>query len=122
MPRFVILLHECPPDFERSTHFDLMLEDGDSLRTWVIEREPSASEAVVAEALPQHRLDYLVYEGSLSGNRGSVSQWDCGTFEWLADSPQETRIDLKGSRLQGELRLTRDNEATQRWQLELSSG
>ena len=48
MPRFVILLHECPLDFERPTHFDLMLEDGDTLRTWALESEPRAGEAIAA--------------------------------------------------------------------------
>ena len=32
MPRFVLLLHHCPADRPRATHFDLMLEAGDTLR------------------------------------------------------------------------------------------
>jgi len=115
MLRFVILLHDCPPDYERPTHFDLMLEAGNTLRTWAIEREPTAGEVVAAEALPAHRLAYLEYEGELSGNRGSVSQWDHGTFEWLADTADEIRVELSGQRLRGELRLTLDAPAAQRW-------
>ncbi len=122
MPRFVILLHECPPDYERPTHFDLMLEDDGALRTWAIDREPTTSEAVPATALPAHRLAYLEYEGPLSGDRGSVSQWDRGTFDWLKDTTEEIRVALSGKRLGGELRLTLDDAAAQRWRVVFVSG
>ena len=34
-----------------------------------------------AEVLPDHRLAYLDYEGPISGDRGSVTRWDRGTYD-----------------------------------------
>ena len=34
MPRFVLLRHECPPDWVKPSHWDLMLERGQVLETW----------------------------------------------------------------------------------------
>jgi len=122
MLRFVILLHECPPDYERVTHFDLMLEDDGTLRTWALDRIPAVSELATALQLADHRIDYLEYEGPISGGRGTVSQWDRGTFEWLADTADEVRVVLGGSRLNGELRLTLDDATAQRWRVAFASG
>src|SRR5947207_11677627 len=76
MPRFVILLHETPAGYSRKTHFDLMLEAGDSLRTWALDALPAPGETALAERLPDHRPIYLDYEGQLGGDRGGVSRFD----------------------------------------------
>ena len=34
MPRYVILQHDTPPGYPRPLHWDLMLEQGRTLRTW----------------------------------------------------------------------------------------
>jgi hypothetical protein len=122
MPRFVLLYHECPPDYVRSSHWDLMFEVGDVLRTWAVEklprdwraaRERTAEVAgdcppladfnlVAAEQLGDHRIAYLQEEGPLSGNRGGVRRIDAGTYEG------DDLIALNGELIRGAIRLRRD--------------
>src|SRR5436190_3749443 len=100
MPRFVLLYHDCPPTYERTSHWDLMLESGDVLRTWALERLPRdwravrsitsavhpncpllAGENIVAALqLRDHRRDYLELEGPLTGDRGTVMRVAVGTY------------------------------------------
>lgn len=76
MPRFVILRHDHP-----HLHWDFMLETGEVLRAWRLEREPLADAGpIAATALADHRLMYLDYEGPVSGGRGTVTRWDAGEF------------------------------------------
>jgi len=105
MPRFVVLHHQFPPDHARAAHWDLMLEQGDTLRTWALPAEPRAGETVTAEALSDHRLAYLDYEGPVSGDRGWVNRWDSGTFELKHQSDVHLELSLKGNCLQGSLIL-----------------
>jgi len=100
MPRFVILEHDHP-----FLHWDFMLEAGAVLRTWRLLAEPLPGRTVEAEALGDHRLAYLDYEGPVSGNRGSVRRWDAGTFEWMEDTANRVVVRLAGSRCQGEALL-----------------
>ncbi len=99
MPRFVILEHDHPV-----LHWDLMLEVETALRTWRLAQVPTAGVEIAALALTAHRLAYLDYEGPVSGGRGSVRRWDAGTFT-ATSSADEWCIDLRGTRLQGEVRL-----------------
>jgi hypothetical protein len=119
MPRFVILFHQTPADAEGPSHWDFMLEAGDALRTWALENEPRVGDRIAAEALPDHRLAYLDYEGPVSGNRGTVSRWDAGeyTLEFAGDS--EVRLNLQGGRLRCLATLQRDSVEDVRWYLEL---
>ena len=59
MPRFVILEHDHP-----FPHLDFMIESGDRLRTWRLPNEPAPGVTFVAEAIGDHRKDYLDYEGA----------------------------------------------------------
>jgi hypothetical protein len=117
MPRYAILLHEMPADSPRPTHWDLMLEDGGVLRTWALVVAPEVGTAIRARALPDHRLAYLTYEGPVSGNRGHVTRWDQGGFHWIERSERSLRISVAGQRLQGEIRLTRDETIADDWQV-----
>ncbi|MBI2480198.1 MAG: hypothetical protein HYV60_16665 [Planctomycetia bacterium] len=112
--RFVVLRHEPGEAGPRVLHWDLMLEFGDSLRTWAFEREPQVGEEIAANELQPHRLDYLDYEGPLSQGRGSVSQFDRGSFEVVQDSPEQLSVNLNGELLRGRLQLTHD-VPHQRW-------
>ena len=86
MPRFVLLRHDCPPDYERPSHWDLMLESDGVLRTWRLAALPQTPpDSMEAEELADHRLAYLEYEGPVGGERGTVSRVDAGTFETLAE-------------------------------------
>src|SRR3972149_3655854 len=53
MPRFVLLIHECPGDRPRPTHCDLMLGGGAGLKTWSLAKLPQAWSGVgVSKSLP----------------------------------------------------------------------
>ena len=105
MPRYVILLHELPDDQQRSTHWDLMLESGDALRTWALPVEPAADMECEARELADHRLAYLEYEGPVSENRGRVTRWDQGEYRPLAETPDSLAAVLQGNKLRGHLYL-----------------
>ena len=120
MPRFVILRHEMPPQSARGLHWDLMLEDGDVLRTWALEQEPQGGAAMDAEALADHRKIYLNYEGTISGNRGTVKRWDAGTYTQQTAPEGEWVVKLNGQRLQTVVKLTQPGDAIQRWRVRFS--
>ncbi len=81
MPRrFVILEHDHP-----FLHWDLLLEEECSARTWRLLRKPCLGEPIAAEPLPDHRLMYLDYEGVVSGDRGSVKRFLAGTYQPMSD-------------------------------------
>ena len=97
--RYVILHHETPPGSERGSHYDFMLQRGDVLATWALERVPLAGETVAALKLPDHRLAYLDYEGLLTGGRGTVRRVEAGTYqvEREADDALTVRLVQKNS-------------------------
>jgi hypothetical protein len=96
MPRFVVLTHDHP-----FLHWDLMLEQGGALRTWRLKKPPDAQGRIAAEALPDHRLAYLDYEGPVSGGRGTVERWDAGTYEVLESTANRLVVRFAGKRLVG---------------------
>lgn len=114
MNRFVLLEHALPAGAARGTHWDFMLEAGGVLRTWALDGLPVAQETVAALQLADHRLDYLEYEGPVSGNRGSVKRIDCGEYVVLAESSEQLEIALLGELLRGRATLSTTSEH-QRW-------
>jgi len=127
MPRFVLLRHECPPDYEKPSHWDLMLEQGGSLATWELRELPAswarllevqqaaAVESVTAIRLPDHRLAYLDFAGPLSRARGEVRQCDSGAYELLKQQEDCLVFYLSGTILTGKAKLSR---SANDWQLE----
>lgn len=93
MPRYVILTHDHP-----FPHWDLMLEQNGRLRTWRLLSEPAIGSVVPAEPLPDHRLDYLTYEGPVSGGRGTVARWDAGEYAIRPATDVRLGILLRGQR------------------------
>ena len=122
MPRFVLLLHETPPDYPRKLHFDLMLERGDVLWTWALERVPVAGQSVTAERLPDHRLAYLDYEGEVSGDRGRVSRVDRGEFTVVIDAQSHLAVALQGETLRGTLTFDKLDSEPHLWRISLVAG
>lgn len=118
MPRFVVLLHRMPAG-ERGDHWDLMFESQDALRTWAIDWAPVVGQSGLGRRLADHRLEYLEYEGPISGNRGSVRRWDAGCYELVTESENVWRVRLAGSRLAGEARLERIDD--QRWRVSINA-
>lgn len=109
--RFVVLRHELPAGSARASHWDVMFEvDADGpLKTWAIELAPDSSAAQPALALPDHRREYLTYEGPVSDNRGHVQRWDAGTYELLAPTTSDPRAfvaHVHGEKLHGLVRLS----------------
>jgi hypothetical protein len=119
--RFAILIHDHP-----CLHWDLLVERSGVLRSWRLLDSPErwllavSSTALIAEAIADHRLAYLDYEGPVSRERGSVQRWDGGAVEWLEDSPHLIRLKLNGKRLRGELQITRA-DGEQNWSVRLMS-
>ena len=126
MPRFVLLRHERPTDFEEPSHWDLMLQQGDVLKTWELRTLPaswqaamgtaaaetlSAVQTVSAKQLPDHRLAYLDYEGPIRGNRGEVHRCDSGTYEILSQDESQLKISLTGTMISGFAKFQRDEHS-----------
>jgi hypothetical protein len=91
MPRYAILTHDHP-----FPHWDLLLEWGESCRTWRLLDAPACGATVRAQELPPHRLAYLDYEGPVSAGRGTVARWDAG--EYAIEDAAELRLTLRGNR------------------------
>lgn len=102
MPRYVLLRHECPPDYRDGPHWDFMLEQGGALLTWSLVSLPSAECATVeATRLDDHRTAYLEYEGPLTGERGSVTRVTSGEFSWIRNEPELIEISVTSGSLAG---------------------
>ena len=114
MPRFVLLRHEMPVSSLRPTHWDLMLERGGALRTWALDAEPRGSCQLTATRLGDHRLEYLGYQGEVSGGRGVVERVDEGRYETVSETDAALQIRLCGQRLRGRATLSPSGE-DQRW-------
>jgi len=91
----VILQHDHP-----FPHLDLLMQDGDVLKAWRLLDDFRCNAWLAAEALPDHRLKFLDYEGPISGDRGTVSRLADGTFEPIAhESSTEQAFVLLDCRL-----------------------
>ena len=113
MPRFVVLQHDGP----QGRHWDFMLETGSSLSTWALAQAPGSAARIAARALPDHRLEYLDYEGPISGGRGAVTRWDQGTFHIERQAEGFLVVLLSGKTLCGRVTLQRSREEPQDWSL-----
>jgi hypothetical protein len=102
-------------------HWDFMLEMDDTLATWALPRPPDATNPMIVEALPDHRLAYLDYEGPISGGRGSVTRWDWGTYLIQLRDDAELVVKLKGQTLAGRVTLARQSREPGRWRFTFTS-
>ena len=109
--RFVIQHHVREPD----PHYDLMLERDGALTTFRLVALPTPGRQE-ATLLQEHRLDYLTYEGEISGGRGTVALQDRGIYR--AELWEESRmvVDLDGERHAG--RAAFDHVTGTRWIME----
>src|SRR5262245_8197624 len=96
MSRFVVLIHDHPV-----LHWDFMLEKEATLRTWRLSRPPGAHGPIDPEPLADHRLDYLDYEGAVSGNRGTVRRFDGGEYVLIEETEDRVVAELQGTILRG---------------------
>jgi hypothetical protein len=119
MPRFVLLRHTCPHGYVKPSHWDFMLEADDQLMTWELRELPAAwggsgGATTNVIRLPDHRLAYLDYEGTVSGDRGSVHRIASGTFEMVEHTEHKIRAMLNSPTICGVIELI---DAGGDWQL-----
>lgn len=94
-----------PPESDRDTHFDLMLEAKGVLETWALAALPAVGRTTTAERLADHRVDYLTYEGAISGGRGCVMRVDEGVYERVEVTDASLVVKVLGQQLRGTLTL-----------------
>src|SRR5690242_5049926 len=99
--RFVVLYHEMPGTNERKSHWDFMIQGDESLRTWALAEAPGDNGPIAAEALADHRLAYLDYEGPVMPDRGQVRRWEWGHYCLEHQEPRKIVLRLIGQKLIG---------------------
>ncbi len=96
----------------RASHFDLMLEKNGLLATFELFQLPIPGERFPVRRLAEHRIDYLDYEGPISGDRGHVTQWTAGHYLTPVESDNKWIVELHSPRLSARIVLfqpTSDN-------------
>ena len=96
-----------------------MFEDQGKLLTWSTIWEPHREAIGNASQLADHRIDYLDYEGEISGERGSVKRVYSGTFEPRSIGKKIFSAELFGE-FQCSLQIVGSSggrEASQLWEL-----
>lgn len=115
--RFVVLFHAHPGDGD---HFDLMIEQTRVLRTWRLAQPPenaTNTEGIACLKIGDHRLDYLEYEGPVSGNRGHVTRHDEGRCVIVKESGDRVVLEFAGRKANGQFVMVRDADAPLQWRL-----
>jgi len=97
-------------------HWDLMVQDGEMLQTWRLDKSPEKlkNTPTKAEKIFDHPLKFLTYEGPVNNGKGSVKIADKGICEITAQSDDKIEMELAGEILKGEFILTHITE--NRWQ------
>lgn len=112
---FVLLHHTLHED----QHWDLCLDQGQTLATWQLIENPATLTApnrpAPARRIQDHRRFYLDYEGPVSADRGHVVRVDRGTYTLLDQQPGHWRVRLAGSVLIGTFVLTATDHLRQAW-------
>ena len=113
LPRYALLRHTGAPDDPSGCHIDLLLEDGDSCRTWRLARVPRPNAgAQPAVPLPPHRRVWLEpRSAAVSGNRGWAERIHAGSYSGVLPNATDTTdkdvtLQLQGD-LQGCLRIAK---------------
>ncbi|AII48479.1 hypothetical protein KR52_04875 [Synechococcus sp. KORDI-52] len=108
MPRYALLRHTGAPDDPIGCHVDLLLEDGDTCRTWRLVTVPLLNrERQPAVPLPPHRLVWLEpRSAAVSGNRGWAERIHSGSYSGVLPIATDAAVtlQLKGD-LQGRLHI-----------------
>lgn len=88
-----VLLHHQTPD--GASHYDWLFAREEpassNLRTFRTGSRPDQAfpgDLLEVESIGDHRLEYLEYEGAISGDRGSVRRVVAGRYEFCEGSPQ----------------------------------
>ena len=94
--RWVLLRHIGAPNDVRGIHFDLLLEDQDFCRAWLLSDIPLLDGPYVDSFyIPPHNLDWLnIKEKVVSGNRGLATRIKEGIFFKSLPSIEKSFINL----------------------------
>jgi hypothetical protein len=103
--RFVIHKHTQ----EGQTHWDLMIEQGDILKTWRLESPPEklAIEKTKATPIFDHDKKFLTYQGPVNNGKGTVEIVDEGICTIESANEIELKINFEGRILRGNFQLAK---------------
>jgi hypothetical protein len=102
--RFVIHKHTK----ENDIHWDLMVEQGDILKTWRLENPPEklASQKTKASPIVDHDKKFLTYQGPVNNGKGTVEIVDEGICITESQTENEIKINFDGGKLKGRFRFS----------------
>ena len=106
MPRFVIQEHRKQ---DEPTHWDLMLEQGEALKTYRLDLPPGevVHQPATATPIADHNKRFLTYEGPVQQGAGQVRIVDRGTYRSAERREDRWELALSGGILKGNFTLTR---------------
>jgi hypothetical protein len=115
MPRFVIQEHQRQGE---ETHWDLMLEQGNSLKTFRLNLPPQDIQASPGLAVPiaDHKRRFLTYEGPVNQGQGSVRIVEQGHYTTQSQSVSNWSLSLDGTLLRGTFKIAQLENGT--WQFQ----
>ena len=107
--RWVILEHTGSPNDPMGSHFDLLLENGSSCRTWRLAAIPILDgPAIDAVLLTDHKIDWLTkINAPVSGDRGWARRIFAGFFtgDLPINSEHTILVELKSNDFVGMLQI-----------------
>ena len=115
MPRFVIQEHQRQGE---ETHWDLMLEQGDVLKTFRLNLHPENIQEKPAQVTPisDHDKRFLTYEGLVNQGLGTVRIVEKGAYSRLAQNDLSRRFLLRGKLLKGPYEIMKSHNDSWRFQ------
>lgn len=104
---------------DKGTHYDLMLQCGEILKTWRIMQSPAqiVKKPVKAEKIFDHPLKFLDYEGPVNKGLGKVKIVESGTYELIKSTDSILKLNFTGTHLRGMYTLTLDRPQDSGWTL-----
>jgi len=102
--KFVIQKHTTGQD----VHWDLMLEQDQTLQTYRLDKSPEQILHTPANAvkISDHPLKFLTYEGPVNEGRARVNIADAGTYRIINQPHNHIELELAGRTLKGKFTLT----------------
>ena len=100
----------------RQIHWDFMLEWGETLQTYRLDKAPQQILHSPADAVKifNHSLKFLTYQGPVNKGKGSVRIVEIGTHQIVNHERNRIELDLSGQILKGKFTLC--NVKDDKWQ------